>query len=172
MPDLRSRPGGRCGNFPAVTEDELCEAAVFSCGVHNMHIELKRGICMPKLVEISGVGPASEKVLSAAGYGTVEQVAAANAAELAGVSGVGEKRAASLISAAQSLLGKASESKAPISPASTSESAKKEPKTSEKSAGSKKEKPKKKKSGGKAAKGKKKIKPPKKKKNSKKGKKK
>ena len=57
----------------------------------------------PKLSEISGVGPATARLLADSGFASVESVAQAAPGELARVPGFGETRAAAVIAAAVSL---------------------------------------------------------------------
>lgn len=57
----------------------------------------------PKLSEISGVGPATARLLADSGFATVESVSKATPPELARVPGFGEARAAAVIAAAGSL---------------------------------------------------------------------
>lgn len=57
----------------------------------------------PKLSEISGVGPATARLLAESGFASVESVAKATPGELARVPGFGEARAAAVIAAAVSL---------------------------------------------------------------------
>jgi len=59
---------------------------------------------MPKIVEITGIGPTLATACVEAGFACVDKIAGATAAELAAVPGIGEMRAKTLINAAQSLL--------------------------------------------------------------------
>ena len=67
---------------------------------------------MTKITEISGVGPATAKLFATGGFNSVGDIAQADMAELATIRGVGEKRAALLISAAKALLGEGAPSSA------------------------------------------------------------
>jgi len=59
---------------------------------------------MPKVIEISGVGPTLAKALAAKGYRRVESIATATTMELANVPGVGVVRARKLINSARAVL--------------------------------------------------------------------
>jgi transcription termination factor NusA len=54
----------------------------------------------PKLSDISGVGPATARLLAESGFASVEAIATATPQELARVPGFGEARAAAVIAAA------------------------------------------------------------------------
>lgn len=75
----------------------------------------------PKLSGISGVGPATARLLTESGFTSVESVARATPEELARIPGFGEARAAAVIAAAGSLHGSGT---APV-PGSKSQKAKK-----------------------------------------------
>lgn len=68
---------------------------------------------MPELTltQISGIGPATARVLTENGFATVEAVATATSAGLARVPGFGSARAAVVIAAAKSLLSQGEASK-------------------------------------------------------------
>ena len=103
---------------------------------------------MPEIVEITGIGPALATACAEAGFSSVDEIASAAPADLAVVPGIGETRAVSLITAAQSMLNGAGEPKAEDTTRVKAKDNKKQAKSkAEKSAKAKKKRKKKKKKG-------------------------
>jgi NAD-dependent DNA ligase len=82
--------------------------------VSERTVEFGKDRNMPKIVDITGIGPTLATACVEAGFECVDRIAGATATELAAVPGIGEMRAKALIDAAQSLLNGAAEPKAEI----------------------------------------------------------
>lgn len=100
---------------------------------------------MSRIVDITGIGPTLATACVEAGFPCVDSIAGATAPELATVPGIGELRAQTLISAAQSLLNGADQAEARGAARPGAEKTKKRIKNKDKDKKSKKQKKKNKK---------------------------